>query len=222
MSRARRRLICWRLSRRNARGSCAVFCRKIPPHARDELAGQNQCFGDGAVLSAGGARVAQDLARLPTVAEWRLAYALGGTVTNFSTKMSEAQRKMNDAIGWFGIGFNGEVRFSNIKTYYEGLNLPVPMVTNIWPAFPPQRIDPTKDAVWKIAARRSAIEHVLTETAVSEQSKCVYRAAVLEQRPLKEVAAELGLTYAAVKQIKSRLDRAVEAVLGRYGRRGVN
>ena len=75
------------------------------------------------------------------------------------------------------------------------------------------------DAVWKIAARRSAIEHVLTETAVSEQSKRVYRAVVLEQRPLKEVAAEFGLTYAAVKQIKSRLDRAVEVILGRYGRR---
>ena len=93
--------------------------------------------------------------RLPTVAEWRLAYALGGTVTNFSTKMSEAQRKMNDAIGWFGIGANGEVKFSNIKTYYEGLNLPVPMVTNIWPAFPPHRID-TQDAVWKRKASQFA------------------------------------------------------------------
>ena len=73
------------------------------------------------------------------------------------------------------------------------------------------------DAAWKVAARRSAIEHVLTRTAVSELSKRVYRAVALEHRPMKEVAAELGITYAAAKQIKSRLDRAVEAVCGRYG-----
>ena len=69
------------------------------------------------------------------------------------------------------------------------------------------------DAAWKVAARRAAIEHVLTQTAVSEQSKLVYRAVVLEQRSLKEVAAEFGITYAAAKQIKSRLDRAVEVIV---------
>ena len=68
------------------------------------------------------------------------------------------------------------------------------------------------DAAWQVAVRKAAIEHVLTQTAVSEQSKRVYRAVVLEQRPLKEVAAEFGITYAAAKQIKSRLDRAVVEV----------
>ena len=72
------------------------------------------------------------------------------------------------------------------------------------------------DAVWKVSVRQAAIGHVLGQTAVSEQSKRVYRAVVLEQRPLKEVAAEFGITYAAAKQIKSRLDRAVECVLGWY------
>ena len=71
------------------------------------------------------------------------------------------------------------------------------------------------DAAWQVAVRKAAIEHVLTATAVSEQSKRVYRAVVLGQRPLKEVAAEFGITYAAAKQIKSRLDRAVEAVVTR-------
>ena len=71
------------------------------------------------------------------------------------------------------------------------------------------------DAAWQVAVRKAAIEHVLTATAVSEQSKRVYRAVVLEQRPLKEVAAEFGISYAAAKQIKSRLDRAVEAVVTR-------
>ena len=73
------------------------------------------------------------------------------------------------------------------------------------------------DAAWQVAVRKAAIEHVLTATAVSEQSKSVYRAVMLDQRSLKEVAAEFGITYAAAKQIKSRLDRAVEAILGRYG-----
>ena len=72
------------------------------------------------------------------------------------------------------------------------------------------------DAAWQVAVRKAAIEHVLTATAVSEQSKCVYRAVVLEQRPLKEVAVEFGISYAAAKQIKSRLDRAVESILGRF------
>ena len=75
------------------------------------------------------------------------------------------------------------------------------------------------DAAWQVAVRQAAIEHVLIQTAVSEQSKRVYRAVVLEQRPLTEVAVEFGITYAAAKQIKSRLDRAVEAILGRYGSR---
>ena len=71
------------------------------------------------------------------------------------------------------------------------------------------------DAAWQVAVRKAAIEHVLTQTAVSEQSKRVYRAIVLEQRSLKEVAAEFRITYAAAKQIKSRLDRAVNAVVMR-------
>mgnify|MGYP003315323777 CR=1 FL=1 len=72
------------------------------------------------------------------------------------------------------------------------------------------------DAAWQVAVRKAAIEHVLTQTAASEQSKRVYRAVVLEQCPMKEVAAEFGITYAAAKQIKSRLDRAVEAILDRF------
>ena len=72
------------------------------------------------------------------------------------------------------------------------------------------------DSAWQVAVRKAAIEHVLTATAVSEQSKRVYRAVVLEQRPLKEVAAEFGITYAAAKQIKSRLDRVVGAILDRF------
>ena len=71
------------------------------------------------------------------------------------------------------------------------------------------------DAVWDISVRHAAIEHVLTQTAVSEQSKRVYRAVAVDLRPLREVAAEFGITYAAAKQIKSRLDRAVGEIEAR-------
>lgn len=67
------------------------------------------------------------------------------------------------------------------------------------------------DLRWRVAARAAAVEHVLTKTAVSEQSKQVY-AALERGRSLRETAAVFGLSYAAVKQIKSRMDRAISAV----------
>lgn len=72
------------------------------------------------------------------------------------------------------------------------------------------------DAAWRVAARQAAIEHVLTRTAISEQSARIYRAVVIGQRPLKEVAAEEGVSHDAAKQVKSRIDRAVAALLDRY------
>ena len=67
------------------------------------------------------------------------------------------------------------------------------------------------DLRWRMAVHAAAVEHVLTKTAISEQSKRVYSA--LERgQSLREVAEAFGLSYAAVKQIKSRLDRAIAAV----------
>lgn len=71
------------------------------------------------------------------------------------------------------------------------------------------------DVAWRVAARQAAIEHVLKQTAISEQSKRVYRAVSVEQRAMKEVADEFGLTYDAVKQVKSRLDRVVAAIVNK-------
>jgi len=82
--------------------------------------------------------------RLPTMAEWRLAYAQGRTVPGkFPDK--EAMRIAYAERGWFGQGVNGEAKTSNMWTYYAGLNRPVPLVTNIWTAFPPRVINPGKD-----------------------------------------------------------------------------
>lgn len=68
------------------------------------------------------------------------------------------------------------------------------------------------DLDWRLARRRAAIDHVLTRTAVTEQSKNVYRRYVLEERPIGEVAREFGISRNAVSQIKTRLDRLVAAI----------
>lgn len=73
------------------------------------------------------------------------------------------------------------------------------------------------DAKWRLARRAAAIEHVLTKTAVAEQSKAIYKALVGYDRAhcnlsAREIAARFGVSYDAVKQVKSRLDRAVAAI----------
>lgn len=81
--------------------------------------------------------------RLPTVAEWRLAYAVGKTVTNAPGLSKNDLRRQNVKIGWFGQGGRG----SNMGRYFDGRNLQPSLVTNVWPEFPPRRID-SKDANW--------------------------------------------------------------------------
>ena len=76
----------------------------------------------------------------------------------------------------------------------------------------PEQTAELLDLDWRLARRRAAIEHVLTRTAVSEQSKAVYRRYAVEERPIGEVAREFKLTRNAVSQIKTRLDRLVAAI----------
>ena len=77
--------------------------------------------------------------RLPTLAEWRLAYAQGRTMsTEFSDK--KLLRRAYAAIGWYGQGVGGMPEHAGMKQYYEGLNLPVPLVCEIWPDFPPEPV----------------------------------------------------------------------------------
>ena len=74
-------------------------------------------------------------------------------------------------------------------------------------------IDPgaAVDVIWRIAVRDAAKSHVLTKTAISEQSKRIY--GLLEDgKSLREAAVEMGVTYDVVKQVKSRIDRAIAAI----------
>ena len=56
------------------------------------------------------------------------------------------------------------------------------------------------------------MEHVLTRTALSRQSKDVYRAHVLEGKSAAEVAAAFGTTKGNVAKIKFRVEGMVAAL----------
>jgi len=68
------------------------------------------------------------------------------------------------------------------------------------------------DAKWRLARHQSAIEHVLTKTAISAQSRAIYRAYVEDEMPLEEVSARFGVTKAAIYKIKSRVEQMAAIV----------
>lgn len=63
------------------------------------------------------------------------------------------------------------------------------------------------DLKWRLARHQSAIEHVLTKTAISAQSRAIYRAYVENEQSLDEVMAKFGVTKAVVYKIKSRVEQ---------------
>ena len=65
------------------------------------------------------------------------------------------------------------------------------------------------DAKWLQARRSAAVEHVLTKTALAQQSKDIYRSYVLEERPIGEVAKAFGVSNNSVSQIKTRVERMI-------------
>ena len=67
------------------------------------------------------------------------------------------------------------------------------------------------DEEWRNAVLKSATEHVLTKTALSDRDRAVYRAFALEGRDIGEVAAEFGISRNLVSQIRVRIDRRIVA-----------
>ena len=84
-----------------------------------------------------------------------------------------------------------------------GLHVDIDVVEPSIPADVAEQID----VKWRIARHQSAIEHVLTKTAISAQSRAVYRAYVEDEMPLDDVAAKFGVTKTAVYKIKSRVEQ---------------
>lgn len=67
------------------------------------------------------------------------------------------------------------------------------------------------DIRWREAEHVAAVAHVLTKTALSERSKEIYLALERGLSP-KNVAAKFQVSRDVVKQVKSRIDRAIAAV----------
>ena len=68
------------------------------------------------------------------------------------------------------------------------------------------------DADWREAVLKSAVDHVLTKTALSALARDVYRLHVQEGRSLEETALKCGTTRNNVSQICSRIERRIAAV----------
>ena len=68
------------------------------------------------------------------------------------------------------------------------------------------------DVKWRLARRAAAVEWALSKTALSAQSKAVYKAYVLEERSIGEVAAKFGIPRNSVSQVKTRVERMISAI----------
>ena len=75
-------------------------------------------------------------------------------------------------------------------------------------AVPPEAAE-ILDAKWRLAQHAAAVEHVLTRTALAQKSKDVYRAYVLEEKPIGEVAKAFGVSRNVVSQTKTRVNAMV-------------
>ena len=64
---------------------------------------------------------------------------------------------------------------------------------------------------WNLARHRAAVEHVLTRTAISEQSRRIYRELLATGDNCAEVAQRMNLPAATVRQVKSRVSRMIAA-----------
>lgn len=73
------------------------------------------------------------------------------------------------------------------------------------------------DVEWAKACQNAAIQHILTKTALGEQSKSVYREYAVRGRPIGDVAKEFGISKNMVSQTKTRIDRMVSAIIAEYG-----
>ena len=72
------------------------------------------------------------------------------------------------------------------------------------------------DLSWAKAKHEAAVEHVLTKVAMKAQSRDIYRAYVIENRPVEEVAAAFGVSSDIIYKVKNRVNKMIEAVEEEY------
>ena len=68
------------------------------------------------------------------------------------------------------------------------------------------------DLAWARAKHEAAVEHVLTKVMMKPQSRQMYKAYVIENRPIDEIVATFGVTPAIVYKVKNRVNAMIEAV----------
>ena len=72
------------------------------------------------------------------------------------------------------------------------------------------------DLDWAKAKHEAAVEHVLTKVAMKAQSRDIYRAYVIEERSVEDVAATFGVTSDIIYKVKNRVNKMIEAVEVEY------
>ena len=79
------------------------------------------------------------------------------------------------------------------------------------PSAPPAAPSVDDMPAWNLARHRAAVEHVLTRTAISEQSRRIYRELLASGDNCAKVARRMNLPAATVRQVKSRVSRMIAA-----------
>jgi DNA-directed RNA polymerase specialized sigma24 family protein len=74
------------------------------------------------------------------------------------------------------------------------------------------------DAKWRVACRMAAERRVMEESALSEQSRDVWRLLAHEGLSVKEVAKRLGMPANTVSKVKCRVETLIDNVLKMYGK----
>ena len=72
------------------------------------------------------------------------------------------------------------------------------------------------DAKWRVACRMAAERRVLEESAISGQSRELWRLLSVEHLSVKEAATRLGMPANTASKIKRRIETRVLAVLKMY------
>ena len=73
------------------------------------------------------------------------------------------------------------------------------------------------DAKWRVACRMAAEHRVMEESAISDQSRGVWRLSSQEGMSVKEIAACLGIPANTVSKAKRRVEALIAAVFATYG-----
>ena len=74
------------------------------------------------------------------------------------------------------------------------------------------------DAKWRVACRMAAERRVMAESALSEQSRDVWRLLAREGLSVKEAAKRLGMPANTVSKVKCRVETLIDNVLKMYGK----